>query len=326
MTAPGGGERLLVVHLGALGDFVVTFPALIRLGKRFAHVDVVARGGHGALACALGLASRHDSADAAVWAELFSGGTTPSLRERIAGYTHILLLSFSRDLETRFRRMARAAVYRISPRPQPSRAIHVSAHLLRGLGECGLIGLPERVLRYPFMKKSDFAPDAENAADGAILIHPGAGSPKKMWPLERFVGVADRLAETGHAVAFLLGPAERMLAPVLKKSVGPGIRLHLTVELMALWHLLRSARALIGNDSGVSHLSAFCGVPTVAVFGPSDPVRWKPVGRAVAVVRPPGRVKPCFETDPDHCPAETWLRRIDALAVLEALERVTGDR
>ena len=61
------------------------------------------------------------------------------------------------------------------------------------------------------------------------------------------------------------------------------------LSIGALASLLRRCAAYLGNDSGVTHLAALAGVPTVALFGPSDPARWSPLGPRVTVLRSPTR-------------------------------------
>ncbi|MCB1102996.1 MAG: hypothetical protein KDL10_11560, partial [Kiritimatiellae bacterium] len=56
-------------------------------------------------------------------------------------------------------------------------------------------------------------------------------------------------------------------------------------HLSEVVHLFRSAGRYIGNDSGITHLAAACGVPTLAIFGPTDPAVWAPLGAHVTVIR-----------------------------------------
>ena len=100
--------------------------------------------------------------------------------------------------------------------------------------------------------------------------------------------------------------------------------LHRPADVLELAALFRTAAAYIGNDSGATHLAAWLGLPTVAVFGPSDPLRWRPFGVAVAVVAPPRACTPCFETAAENCGDRDCLAEIDAAEVIAAWERVAG--
>jgi ADP-heptose:LPS heptosyltransferase len=107
---------------------------------------------------------------------------------------------------------------------------------------------------------------------GFVAIHPFSGSPPKNWPLENFQQMAGMLTVP---VQFCAGPEEPL----------PGALRFDNLYDVAGW--LASARAYVGNDSGISHLAAAVGTPTVAIFRATDPVVWAPRGPAVTVLRDP---------------------------------------
>lgn len=111
-----------------------------------------------------------------------------------------------------------------------------------------------------------------------VVIHPGSGGKAKNWPLERFLQVSEALEAEGRAVTWCLGPAEESLElPMTAKA--------LKIEsLVALARELARAQLYIGNDSGITHLAAAVGCRTVAIFGPTNPRVWAPLGKAVRVV------------------------------------------
>jgi len=118
----------------------------------------------------------------------------------------------------------------------------------------------------------------------------------------------------------VIGPAEQDLLPELARR---DATVHRPVGSLDLLALLRSAAAYIGNDSGVSHLAAWAGLPSVVIFGPTDPVRWRPRGHSVEIVQPPLDCMPCFETATENCAAADCLARITPRDVLEALKETT---
>ena len=110
-----------------------------------------------------------------------------------------------------------------------------------------------------------------------ILIHPGSGSARKNWPPERFAEVIRAL---DSPVRLVVGEADKEAARRIDADVG---RLeHPPLEELAA--RLAGCRAYLGNDSGVSHLAGLCGVRTVALFGPTDPGVWRPIGQKVHVL------------------------------------------
>jgi heptosyltransferase-3 len=119
-----------------------------------------------------------------------------------------------------------------------------------------------------------------------VILHPGSGGPKKCWYLDNFLNVAKRLRARGVEVVFLLGPAEiERLRPSQKMSLHSTARCVGHLSLAQVVGLLSCADAFVGNDSGVTHLAGGMGLQTVALFGPTDPAVFKPLGPAVTVFR-----------------------------------------
>ncbi len=115
---------------------------------------------------------------------------------------------------------------------------------------------------------------------GATLIHPGSGSPQKCWPIERFVRVSRTLQVEGHRLLWIRGPAE---AHFPGGASGFEVIEHPSLEVLSA--TLASARLFIGNDSGISHLAAAVGAPTIVIFGPTSDSVWRPDGPRVQTIR-----------------------------------------
>jgi len=126
---------------------------------------------------------------------------------------------------------------------------------------------------------------------GFLAVHPGSGSPAKNWPMTRFLEAARKLSGASPWL-LVAGPAEETL-------VAPrGSILAREWPLRVLGAALARAGLFLGNDSGVSHLAAAAGAPTLALFGPTDPAQWAPVGPRVATLRPPSAS--LADLDPDE--------------------------
>ena len=102
-----------------------------------------------------------------------------------------------------------------------------------------------------------------------VVIHPFASNARKRWPMEKFREVARRL---NMPVRWCAGPEE---------TLDGAVRIDNLYEL-GCW--LARARVYIGNDSGISHLAAAVGTPTIVLFGPTDPAVWAPRGPNVRVL------------------------------------------
>jgi ADP-heptose:LPS heptosyltransferase len=79
-----------------------------------------------------------------------------------------------------------------------------------------------------------------------------------------------------------MGPAEVDIAAIVRASGFPVVA---DIDLPEVAALCRMARVFIGNDSGVSHLAAAAGAPGVVIFGPTDPMRWRPLGDVTVLKR-----------------------------------------
>jgi hypothetical protein len=119
-----------------------------------------------------------------------------------------------------------------------------------------------------------------------IVIHPGSGGAHKCWHLDNFLSVARILAKEGAEVVFLFGPAEaeRFSEPAIAQIRAAG-KLLTNLSLAEVLGVLGCSRGYIGNDSGITHLAAAVGIKTVAIFGPSDPAVYAPLGPAVTILR-----------------------------------------
>jgi len=115
-----------------------------------------------------------------------------------------------------------------------------------------------------------------------LAIHPGSGSLVKNWPADRFAALA-RSVSRDRPWLLVEGPAEAETAGVLRAA--PGVVIAATLPPRVLGAVLATAGLYVGNDSGVSHLAAAWGARTLALFGPTDPAVWSPVGPSVEVIR-----------------------------------------
>ena len=130
------------------------------------------------------------------------------------------------------------------------------------------------------MRKLGLDPEKPRA-----VLHPGAGAPEKCWPIGHFEALADNLRSAGLDVLFVLGPVEtdRWPAERIAALQAAGVVLA-GPPLGLLAGILAGAALFVGNDSGPAHLAAAVGAPTVALFGPTRPAGFAPLGPRVACV------------------------------------------
>ncbi len=137
-----------------------------------------------------------------------------------------------------------------------------------------------------------------------IAVHPGGGNQIKRWPADRFRSLMALLLETTAAEILVIeGPAETGLGSEVTCSLNPD-RVHCARGLPAgiLAALLARAGGYLGNDSGVSHLAGAVGVRCLVLFGPTDPRNWRPLGAHVKVLRRNDGCAACQDgTSSIHC-------------------------
>ena len=193
-----------------------------------------------------------------------------------------LLLAFTENADLRARLGLSAPEVLFQP-PHPGPGSHASVWLAAPTRRFG--GDPE-----PEPAPLVFTPEEHRAAQevatslppGFLAIHPGSGSPAKNWPPDRFAAFAHAHAGT-RPWLLVIGPADEDAAAPLRALRGSvPVR---EVPIRVLGALLGRAGLYVGNDSGVSHLAAAAGAPTLALFGPTDPAVWAPVGPGVETVR-----------------------------------------
>jgi hypothetical protein len=183
------------------------------------------------------------------------------------------------------------------PRPPTGYRGHVSAFHREQLAAAGVrlaepdrknaAGLPSRDRGIATIAPGN-SNDVPAQRRGPVFIHPGSGGVAKCWPLNGFVAVGRRLRGCGRPVRFVLGEAEleRWSAADLG-NLAAEFEVWRQPDLLELADVLAGASGYLGNDSGVTHLAAATGVPTLALFGPSDPVQWRPLGPHVRVLQAP---------------------------------------
>jgi hypothetical protein len=255
--------RTLVVRLGALGDAVLTLPAIAHLlgeGDDVTALGVPASWGFLSEASPL----RIEDAEASRWRSLFSGETPAAAR----GFDRAFVLLGSSGLAAvdALRGAMRRAAHVPPVRPGEA-GEHAALRLLHGVGgETIDAAAVRRLLPTAAADRHD------------LLLHPGSGGGAKRWPADRFAA----LARQTRRPLVLLGPAEDDLAGSFA-----GLPVARNQPLRRIAALLAGADAFVGNDSGITHLASYL-CPTLALFGPTDPRVWAPVGPHARVIEAPG--------------------------------------
>lgn len=119
-----------------------------------------------------------------------------------------------------------------------------------------------------------------------IAIHPGSGSPQKNWPLSSFATLAERIRKNHLGFPlWIAGEADTAIAGSLEAGLAGATPVFKGMSLLETASVLKLCQGYVGNDSGITHLAALMGIPTLALFGPTDPAVWGPRGRRVFILR-----------------------------------------
>jgi heptosyltransferase-2 len=204
--------------------------------------------------------------------------------------------------------------------------------LPRMIDRCGALALPKGAappaewpkpeLNVPAAEAADWRARRGLAGDGrpVIAFAPGAVGPSKRWSY--FAELAEQLTAAGNAVWVLGSPAEAPLAAEIVAAAGPAARDLTSSDLRNAILALKCASTCVSNDSGLLHVSAAIGTPTVGIFGPTSPWHWAPLNPLAATIETTTDV-PCR---PCHMPTcrllhHRCMRDIPASQVLPAVQR-----
>ncbi len=287
-------QRILLYRAGALGDTLLTLPGLDALRRLYPDASLTLAG-HPAYAAPLLDAGRVDAvldADSRPFHLLYSGpqgGSSPDEMDLLFQRFDKIAL-FTRDQEGAAKRRLASSDGRrwiiADPLPPKGTAAHTAEWMKKALSPLGVQETepsPTAFLR-PSPESNQKARallDAHRLEDTRFLaLHPGSGGEAKCASPEALAGTARAyLDNTGARLLLIAGPADAKAAQAFRAAWGAGLAELYSPPLPVLGALLSRASAYLGCDSGVSHLAALCGAPSLVLFGPaSDPDRWAPLG------------------------------------------------
>ncbi|KQZ06306.1 ADP-heptose--LPS heptosyltransferase [Caulobacter sp. Root1455] len=168
---------------------------------------------------------------------------------------------------------------------------------------------------------------------GPILaVGPASNWVGKIWPIERFAQTAQQLLGPGGALAggrllILGGPGDGRMVEELRMASARGRYVDLTgkVDLLTAYAVLKRADLFIGNDSGLMHIAAAAGVPTIGLFGPSDERRYAPWGPNARAVRGPRTFEQFLAVDPDLSQAIRHMSDLPVATVVRAAKALLAE-
>jgi len=299
-------SNILVLHAGALGDCVLSLHLVAALKRMWANprVTVAAR------SSIVHWAKRHGFIDEARSIEEIGihglyqpiGDLPEHTVQFLRGFDRVVSFLGGRTeiVSKRLAEVSQREVFPVHPRPAPGLTTHIVGQWADQLRGYGLAVEVDAVLRLGISEREALRACLRlrigTSKSRIALCHPGSGGLAKCCPLEALEGFVAAKQAQGWSAAWMIGPDElerfgqeyarrlERTAPVLYEE---------SVETAA--DLICGADAFIGNDAGMTHVAAFCSIPTIALFGPTDRAVWRPLGQRCSVLRFPEPTEPIAE-------------------------------
>jgi ADP-heptose:LPS heptosyltransferase len=286
----------LIIHPGALGDVLLSLPAIRLLRRTFANNSVGLLAGEevGHLLRACGEVAEIFPTERRALSDLLTGPKAlhPAMRDWLAGCD--LAVCWAVDAEGRLREhLTQAGIRHIivgSVISTDFKAMHQEERYLATLKDVPLHNAVHEALRLPseVLEQGKSKIKQILGSDGRhhriAVLHPGSGSRHKCVVPDVFAETVEWCTETGLIPLIACGPADdESVAHVLRGCTEePPVLRH--EPLLVVAGVLAQAALYLGHDSGLSHLAARLHVPSVVLFGPTDPQRWAPRGRHVTIL------------------------------------------
>jgi heptosyltransferase-2 len=291
--------NVLLIRAGALGDVLLLRTAVAALKAAGHSVSLLAPSAPGAVLTGRG-ACDVDSVlpwESATFAGLLADEASVSaeLGAALAPFHAVIAYTTSADLLHGLGQAVPSAKIVAQPPLPPQTGPHAAAWLAQAVAQ---LGVDPAVTPPTFAaSKAESArarPWLDRVGPGFLAVHPGSGARRKNWPAEQFASLVEHVTD-GRPFVLIEGPADAEAAAPLARQ--PSAVRARELPPRVLGAVLARAGLYVGNDSGISHLAAAWGAPVVALFGPTDPAQWAPIGPRVMVMRSVDRTMEGLGTD-----------------------------
>jgi heptosyltransferase-2 len=282
--------KILVIRGGAIGDFILTLPAIAALRQQFpnAHLEVLGYPHIVQLALAGGIVERVQSIEARALAGFFArnGELETDLVNYFSEFDLIVSYLFDPDeiFKTNVARCSRAQFIVGPHRPNEAEEIHATKVYLKPL---------ERLAVFEADPVPRLTINSQLSTLNQLALHPGSGSEKKNWPEARWAELLQHLIdETDFNLLLVGGEAEGERLQHLSATLpAPRVQVAQSVPLAELARLLQRCAAFIGHDSGISHLAAALGLPAIILWGDTVEEIWRPPQGNVRILKSNGGLR-----------------------------------
>jgi heptosyltransferase-2 len=301
------GGKILVIRGGAIGDFILTLPAIAALRQQFPQADLEVLGYPHIvqLAIAAGLVDRVRSIDARPLAAFFAknGTLAEEMRDYFSEFD--LIVSYLYDPDEIFRtnlgRCSPAQFIAGPHRPDEQNLLHATKAYLKPLERLAIFDSD------PVPKLPLTASQRPAVSRTLLALHPGSGSEAKNWPEAKWAELLESMVNnTDYELLLVGGEAEGARLQRLSAALPPNrTRVAQSLPLSELAMQLTQCNGFIGHDSGISHLAAAVGLPVLLLWADSALEIWRPPAENVIILREPSGLS--------RLPVERVLQTVERL-------------
>lgn len=324
-------SKTFVYHDGALGDLLLSLPIITLIREESGFVHLAGRPDVVELLRESGVIDEVSPAGGAFYTSLYTSVAAEGLRDFLAGFDKVFVFTAREDSAPAKNIMSvipeTSIILTIPPL---GTMMHVAEFRLRQLPD-GARELIFPVFPVPACRTEQAREYLRRAghdfARPLITVHCGSGGTRKCWPLGNYSTLLEMLRrEYDPFFLFFSGPAEderttRNIEEFAAVHLGRAAHIH-NSELAMVAALLSLCDLYIGNDSGVSHLAAYTDTRLIAIFGPTDPILWKPLGNNVRVVQADVICAPCGDVKSRECGERVCLSTVSPERIYEEAKKV----
>ena len=297
--------KILVIRGGAIGDFILTLPAIAAMRSQFpqAHLEVLGYPHIVQLALAGGLVDQASSIEARSLAGFFArnGALSEDLADYFSEFDLIVSYLYDPDeiFKTNVARCSLAQFIACPHRPDERARMHASRVYLKPLERLAIfeadpvprLAIPGANQMTPEGPAESTPPDTASALQATLrlALHPGSGSERKNWPETHWAGLLQKLIDqTPFDLLLVGGEAEGERLQRLAAALPPTrTRVAQSLPLAELARVLARSHGFVGHDSGISHLAAAVGLSALVLWGNTAEEIWRPPSDKVKLLRHP---------------------------------------
>jgi len=300
------GGKILVIRGGAIGDFILTLPAIAALRGQFpeAHLEVLGYPHIVQLALAAGLVDRVQAIESRPLAGFFArnGELAEDLADYFSDFDLIVSYLYDPDeiFQTNVRRCTVGQFLAGPHRPDENIHLHAARVYLKPL---------ERLAIFDADPVPHLSLNPRPTILNQVALHPGSGNERKNWPESKWAELLQHLGATTISRLLLIGgeaEGDRLVRfSRLPRVDLTRVQVAQSLALVELASLLQACALFVGHDSGISHLAAALGLPGIILWGSTSEEIWRPPSESMVVLRHP-----------------EGLARLAVTTVIEAFDRL----